>query len=167
MANETVLPMPTETESRQPVDLLKAYKLRVQHGLSYGQIAETLGQPRSSIHRALTDLCAILEDPDRLQHYHDARGSLLSAVEERLIGSLVDEEALSKSSLNNRAYAFTQIFNARRLEQGQSTTNLSIFGQIIQRAEAQLGSPLTSTVASSTASVAQEEPNRPKRKKIK
>lgn len=167
MASESTLPISPETESRQPVDLLKAYKLRVQHGLSYGQIAQAIGQPRSSVHRALTDLCTILDDPDRLQHYHDARGSLLSAVEERLIGSLVDEEALSKSSLNNRAYAFTQIFNARRLEQGQSTTNLSIFGQIIQRAEAQLGSPLTSTVASTPASAPQEGQIAPKRKKIK
>lgn len=159
MANSDVLPIPPETTSRQPVDLLKAYKLRVQHGLSYAQIAEATGQPRSSIHRALTDLCALLEDPERLQHFHDVKPKLLSAVEERLIASLVDEEALAKSSLNNRAYAFTQVFNARRLETGQSTNNVSVLGKLILDAEAGLGAEkLASKTASSTASVAQEEP---------
>lgn len=128
-----------ETISRHPIDLLKAYKLRTQHHLSYRQIATQLAQPPASIHRALVDLCSLLDQPERLDTYQDARGALLSAVEERLIGSLVDSEALSKASLNNRAYAFTQIFNARRLETGQSTNNVSILGQLIHAAEAQLG----------------------------
>ena len=128
-----------ETEPRRPVDLLKAYKLRVQHGLSYSQIAEATGQPKASIHRALVDLCRLIDDPERLQHFQDVKPKLLSAVEERLIASLVDEEALTKASLNNRAYAFTQVFNARRLETGQSTQNTSILGTLILQAESQLG----------------------------
>jgi len=94
----------------------------------------------ASIHRALHDLCAMIDDPGRLETYNDARASLLSVVEERLIGSLVNEEKIEKASLNNVAFAFTQVFNARRLEQGQSTGNISVLAQIIDRAETTMGS---------------------------
>jgi hypothetical protein len=64
---------------------------------------------------------------------------LLSAAEERLIASLVDEEAIEKASLNNRAYAFQQPHNARRLEQGKSNLNVGLLGRLVLAAEETLG----------------------------
>ena len=128
-----------ETETRQPVDLLKAYKLRVQHGLTYQQIADATGQPKSSIHRALTDLMTLLDDPERLQHYEDARPKLFTAVEERLMQSLVDEEVIEKASLRDRAVTFGIVHDKRRLEDGKSTSNLAVLGKLIVDAEARLG----------------------------
>ena len=145
----------SETESRQPVNLLKAYKLRVQHGLSYQEIADRLDQPKASIHRALVDLCRMIDDPGRLQVYTDARAGLLSVTEERMIASLMDEEAISKASLNNRAYAFTQVFNARRLEAGQSTANTSVLASLIIKSEGTLGT------APSSKSTSSEPPSAP------
>ena len=151
-----VLPSITETESRQPVDLLKAYKLRVQHNLTYQQIADATGQPKSSIHRALTDLCDLIADPQRLKHYEDARPQLFGVVEERLMQSLVDEEKIAKASLNNVAYAFKQIHEARRLETGQSTNNISVLGKFLLQAEERLGAAPASK--QSVQAPAQEEP---------
>ena len=142
MATETGLPipLPTETDSRQPVDLLKAYKLRVQHGLTYQEIANATGQPKSSIHRALTDLMSLLNDPERLQHYTDVRAPLLNAIEERLTWSLMDPLVLEKATLRDRAVSLGIVTDKRRLEAGQSTSNTMLLGKLIVQAEMKLGS---------------------------
>jgi hypothetical protein len=143
------------TATRHPVDLLKAYKLRVQHKLTYQQIADAIGQPKSSIHQALQELCGLIDDPERLVIYEDARPAIMTLLEERLIGSLADPEAITKASLNNRAYAFKQIHEARRLETGQSTANVSILGKLIAAAEEKLGAS-ASTQPSKAAGQAAE-----------
>lgn len=122
-------------------DVLKAYELRVLNHLSYQGIADQLGAPKSSVYKALAQLVALTHDQERMEQYEEIRPALLSAAEERLIASLVDEETIEKASLNNRAYAFQQLHSARRLERGQSTSNtaLSLLGQIVMRAEASLG----------------------------
>ena len=134
-------PLTTETETRQPVDLLKAYKLRIQHNLTYQQIAEATGQPKSSIHRALTDLCELIGDPERLKHYEEVRPKLYGAVEERLMQSLVDPEAIQSASLRDRAVSFGIMYDKRRLEEGKSTANLSVLGKLLIEAETRLGQP--------------------------
>jgi hypothetical protein len=133
MPETAIAAQPVDRETRNPVDVLRAYKLRIQHGLSYDQIATVTGQPKSSIHRALTDLCTLIDDPERLQLYDDAKVKLFTAVEEKLMSSLIDDAAISKASLNNRAYAFKQIHEARRLESGQSTKNVNILSTLIDR----------------------------------
>jgi hypothetical protein len=135
----------SETESgtptRQPVDLLKAYKLRVINRLSYQEIADALDVPKSSIHRALTDLVTLLPNAEQQRAYEEARPDILTAVEERMIASLVDEEAIAKASLNNRAYAFKQIHEARRLEQNKSTENVSIIEKLLDRSHEEMYKP--------------------------
>ena len=124
-------------------DVLKAYRLRVLNRLSYQEIADQLGEPKSSVYKALAQLVALTHDQERMEQYEEIRPALLSAAEERLLASLVDEEAIQKATLNNRAYAFQQLHTARRLEQGKSTSNqaLSLLGQIVVRAEEKLGAP--------------------------
>jgi hypothetical protein len=112
-------------------DVLKAYRLRVLNRLSYQDIADHLGEPKSSVYKALAQLVALTHDHERMQQYEEIRPALLSVAEERLVASLVDEETIAKATLNNRAYAFTQLHNARRLESGQSTANLSVLGKIV------------------------------------
>ena len=43
-----------------------------------------------------------------------------------VLGKLMEEGKLKSASLNNVAYAFQQVMNARRLESGQSTSNIGI-----------------------------------------
>jgi hypothetical protein len=131
-------------------DVLKAYRLRVLNHLSYQEIADQLGEPKSSVYKALGQLVALTHDQERMEQYEEIRPALLSAAEERLIASLVDEEAIEKATLNNRAYAFQQLHTARRLEQGKSTGNISILGKLITAAEASLGTTKTTTGHAST-----------------
>lgn len=116
------------------IDLAQAYKLRVVNRLSFGEIAKTLNVPKSSVHAALQRLHKLVPDPDAVKAYEEVRPTLLTAIEHRLMASLTDEEAVQKASLNNRAYAFQQIFNARRLETGQSTQNLSLMAKLMGKA---------------------------------
>ena len=120
-------------------DVLKAYRLRVLNRLSYQEIADQLGEPKSSVYKALAQLVALTHDQERLEQYEEIRPALLSAAEERLLASLVDEATIEKASLNNRAYAFQQLHSARRLERNLSTENLSVLGKLIVSAEARLG----------------------------
>lgn len=95
-------------------DVLKAYRLRVLNHLSYQEIADQLGEPKSSVYKALGQLVSLTHDHEGMEQYEEIRPALLSAAEERLLASLVDEETIEKASLNNRAYAFQQLHNARR-----------------------------------------------------
>lgn len=125
-------------------DVLKAYRLRVLNHLSYQEIADQLGEPKSSAYKALAQLVALTHDHERMAQYEEIRPALLSAAEERLLASLVDEETIEKASLNNRAYAFQQLHNARRLEAGKSNLNIGLLASLIVRAEAGLGQSLSS-----------------------
>lgn len=113
------------------LDLAQVWKLRVVNRLSYGEIARSLGVAKSSVHAALQRLQKLVPDPGVVKAYQEVRTTLLTAVEYRLMASLTDEDTLQKASLNNRAYAFQQVFNARRLETGESTQNLSVLSKLI------------------------------------
>lgn len=52
--------------------------------------------------------------------------NILQGTERVLIGNLLAPEKLKKASVNNLAYAFTQVHNARRLEAGMPTEQVDI-----------------------------------------
>jgi predicted DNA-binding protein YlxM (UPF0122 family) len=123
------------------VDVAKALKLRTQ-GNTYAEIAAVFGVSPTAVHKAIHKFEDFLTDagqPGLLQAFQDNRSSLLNAMEMRMMRSLVDEDAISKASLNNRAYAFEKIHQARRLEEGKSTENVSVLGKLILSAEDNLG----------------------------
>ena len=113
------------------LDLAQVWKLRVVNRLSYGEIARAVGASKSSIHAALHRLSKLVPDPDAVKAYGEVRPTLLTAVEYRLMASLTDGETIQKASLNNRAYAFQQVFNARRLEEGKATEHLSVVSRLL------------------------------------
>jgi hypothetical protein len=53
----------------------------------------------------------------------------------------MDEEAIQKSSMNNRTYAFTQLFNSHPLATNQTKENMGILGKLILQSEEELGKP--------------------------
>ena len=114
------------------LDLAQVWKLRVVNRLSYGEIARSLGVAKSSVHAALHRLQTLIPDPEIVHAYQEVRPTLLTAVEQRLMASLLDEDALQKASLNNRAYAFQQVFNARRLEEGKATEHLCVVSRLLR-----------------------------------
>ena len=56
----------------------------------------------------------------------------------QLMASLLDPERLAKASLNNVAYAFTQIHQAGRLEQGKTTENIGVLSRYISQSNKEL-----------------------------
>ena len=67
-----------------------------------------------------------MQHPDVVDTYQSNRNNVLSATELNLVSSLHDKDKLQKASLNNVAYAMTQVANLRRLEAGKSTHNLGV-----------------------------------------
>jgi predicted DNA-binding protein YlxM (UPF0122 family) len=108
------------------VNMGKAIKLRFKNGLSYQAIADYLNCSKSAVHKALKPLEKLIRNPNEIESFKLQRTNILTGVEMKLIESLVDEEKHKKASLNKAAYAFQQIHNARRLEEGLSTTNLAV-----------------------------------------
>lgn len=137
----TTLPAEQETRPNQPrIDIAKALKLRLQ-GNTLSEIGAVFGVSESAVSQALRKFEGILKnvEPGTLTAFSEHRSQLLNAIELELMRSLLQPEALEKASLNNRAYAFQQVHQARRLEEGKSTENLGVLGKIIVSSEDELG----------------------------
>lgn len=107
------------------IDVGKALTLRIKNKLTYQQIAIQFGVSKQAVQQRLSKLFELISDPDADQAYSDNRADVLNAVEREMISQMLDSEKLKKASVNNIAYAFQQITNARRLEQGLSTQNIA------------------------------------------
>lgn len=124
------------------VDVAKALKLRL-NGATLEDIGLLQGVTKQAVYQALTKFEPFLRgvEPGELTAYSEERANLFNRVEQHLTESLLDPDVLAKASLNNRAYAFKQIHEARRLESGQSTANISVLGKLLLEAETRLGKP--------------------------
>jgi|GEM_PF-2744268 predicted DNA-binding protein YlxM (UPF0122 family) len=104
-------------------DLSEALLLRFEKNLSFQQIADHYGIPKSTIHSRLQAFIRLLEDPELNRVYAERRADFLNAAEASLLSRMFDDQKLKDASVNNIAYAFDKIQAARRLEQGLSTAN--------------------------------------------
>lgn len=124
--------MPTLSAKARPIPRQRkfdhgiALELACQ-GWRVSEIAKRCKVAESSVQQALAKYSNILNDlqPGTIEAYRARRSDLLTLVESKLMASLADNEALAKSSINNRAYAFTAVHTARRLEEEKSTANSS------------------------------------------
>ncbi|MCD6162601.1 MAG: helix-turn-helix domain-containing protein [candidate division Zixibacteria bacterium] len=106
-------------------DVAKALQLRHSNGLTDSQIARQFGCTRQSVHRALKRFNKILLPASELQAYQEKKAGILESVEATLVCDLADSEKRKKASLNNTAYALSQVANMTRLEKGLSTSNVA------------------------------------------
>ena len=119
-------------ESKRPnkpsnrIDLAEALRLRLQRGLTYQEIADRLGCAKSTGYTSINNVLKLVDDPQANQAFAQNQVNILQGTERVLIGNLLDPEKLKKASVNNLAYAFTQVHNARRLEAGMSTEQVDI-----------------------------------------
>lgn len=125
-------------QPHKKLDLVQAYKLRVVNRLSYAEIAKALDVPKSTVHAALHRLNDLIPDPDALAAFEAVEVSVMTGAKQRLIASMLDEECIAKASLNNRAYAFSQVANHERLLKGQTTSNVGILARLIVQADESL-----------------------------
>lgn len=101
--------------------------------VSFSDIAKKLRVPKSTIHKHVRGVFALL-DHGQLAAYREYKPALLEAAELKLLGSCMDDEVIRKASLNNRAYTLTQVHQIRRLESGQSTANIALH-ELVDRVE--------------------------------
>ena len=117
------------------INLEKALKLRLVHGLTYAEIGEYFGVGKSAVKQRLNRFTAFIEAPDAIAGYRNHKADILESVELRLAASLLDPAKLEKASLNNVGYAFRQVSDMLRLAEGKSTGN--IMGFLAVQAEAE------------------------------
>ena len=137
------MPLPTRTTGKAPrqrkFDHGMALELAIQ-GWRYRDIAIRCKVSEPAVKQALSKYQHLLNDlqPGALEAYRAKRSDLMTAVERELMCSLIDPARLAKASLNNAAYAYTQVFNSRRLEEGKSTENKSIISAMLDGAHNKL-----------------------------
>jgi hypothetical protein len=106
-------------------DLAEAFKLHYKHHWTFKQLEQKYNIPDSTISDRFKSIRALIDDPEMDQTYDKFRADILNAAERKMVSLLSDTDKLEKASLNNVAYALTQITNARRLEKDQSTANIA------------------------------------------
>jgi len=111
------------------VDVGKALELRLR-GYSYQDIANRFKCQKSTVCQALQKFLKLLDNPDLVNAYKQHEADILAAAKSRIVTRIIEPSVLKKASVNNLAYAFTQLNQAERLSRGQSTQNIDIHSQI-------------------------------------
>ncbi len=120
-------PVPDSVESsseKKPYELKYLVDFRLR-GWSEREISAYYGKNPGTIHTKLQGLWRLL-DGQSIEAYQDNKVALLSAIEQEILSLLLDTDKQKKASLGNVGYVFTQLHQARRLEFGQSTQNISL-----------------------------------------
>ena len=117
--------MTTKKTKRKQLNVARALQLRHSNGLTDTQIARQMGFCRSTVIAALRKFNRILLPAVELQAYQEHKAGILESVEATLVCDLTDKSKRSKATLNNTAYALTQVSNMTKLEKGQATSNVA------------------------------------------
>lgn len=108
------------------INLAKAFNLRFAHGLSYSAISSQLDTPKSTVYEALKPFDKILTHAGVIDVFKSNEPDLLSGVKLRLLSRMADDAAIKDASVNNAAYAYSQLNHAERLARGEATENINI-----------------------------------------
>ena len=106
-------------------DLTQILKYRFGKNMSFGEIAEKTGIPKSTVHSKYQTFVKYA-NPEAVKDWEDKKPEMLSAGEMVLFNKLMDERTLKKASTNNLAYALDKVNNINRLHRGLSTSNVSV-----------------------------------------
>lgn len=107
------------------IDVAKALTLRLQRKLTFEEIASKFGVSRQAVQQALDKFNKFIESPENTAAYQDNKAQLLDTAQFKILNELLDSEKLEKASINNLAYAYSQLDQSARLERGQSTANIA------------------------------------------
>jgi len=109
-------------EYRGKIDLAEAFKLKFKNNYTYRMLADRYGVVPAAVHGALKQFLNLMHSPEQSAVYEEKRAEILNAVEFRIVKQMVNKKKLKAASLNNLAYAASQINNMIRLEKGQPTS---------------------------------------------
>jgi len=120
--NETPQLLPGST----PFDLAKALHYRIDKGYALPHIAQIMGITWSTFYRSIKPFLSLMEEPERSKAFVKYKPVLMSHIQSLLVEQMTSPDKLSKASLNNLAYAFSQLDNSYRLETGKPTSNINV-----------------------------------------
>ena len=103
------------------VDTSNALDLRLNHHLSYAQIAAIQGVTKQAIHQKIKALLPIPET----QVFIDHRADILANIQLKLLSNL-DETRLKKASAYQLVGSAGLLYDKERLERGQSTAHHAV-----------------------------------------
>lgn len=92
------------------IDLAHAVKLRYVNKLSYDEIADHYGVNKSSVYDKLKKYEAMILSPEESEFFEHQETNIIRNVRYKILGMMTNEEALQKASINNLAYAQSQLF---------------------------------------------------------
>ena len=123
----------TIDDSVDKINLIEALQLRFINKLTYKQIGDKYGVSAQAIEQRISRFKEKFAESEDVQKYTSNRDGILTIVERELLSRIVDPSKLEKATINNLAYAFQQVFNARRAEEGKTGTNLhGIYNLVLQ-----------------------------------
>jgi predicted DNA-binding protein YlxM (UPF0122 family) len=122
-------PNPSGRPPSPIIDIDKAIRLHCVNGLSYEQIAKQMDCTRQAVHQKIQRFKQILIPDDELNHWRENRVKLKDTAELSLFLAMNDPKKIEAASLNNIAYAYKQIHETRRLDEGLSTSNIDLHAE--------------------------------------
>src|SRR5262249_18455009 len=130
--------LPPSGRRKEKKHLTTAWRLRLQHGLSYAEIGRYFQCHKSAAALACKKLEQLRLDPNHIAAFRETKGEMLEGGQLRLLASLLDEKKLRKATTNQVAFAFSKVSEQLRLERGQSTANHAIFTKLVMSADESL-----------------------------
>ena len=124
---------PPRSKTNPVVDLELAAKLYAVNGLTYEQIAKQLGVTKQAVHQRLQRFRDMLIPAEELEYWKNNRIMLKDTAELNLFLDMMDPQKRAAASLNNTAYAYRQIHETRRLDEGLSTINVDLHAEFEAR----------------------------------
>lgn len=103
----------------------KALKLRLRHGLSYDMIANQLGCSKTSAYNILKPFEKLVENPEATQAFRENKADILESAQLSLITELLNKDKRKKATLGNVGYVLDKLDGMIRLDRGQSTANIA------------------------------------------
>lgn len=115
------------------IDVMKAFKLRVENELTYQQIADLFKVSPAAVHERLKPILKFIDNPDIHNLYRANKATIAESVQYQYLEALLDTERMKKASANNMGYVVQVLDNMIRLEQNKPTSNVAVHAIIQQR----------------------------------
>ena len=115
-------------DSKPEYTISNILKLRIQ-GKTFQQIADIYKKSKQAIHQQIQGLYEYL-DKDQLQAFRERKIDILDALEHKFLSEAVKPSRMKRASSRDMVVNYGIISDKNRLEQGKSSMNVDIRGDI-------------------------------------
>jgi predicted DNA-binding protein YlxM (UPF0122 family) len=111
----------TRTYPPEKIPLAEALKFRYQNKLSLQEIADRYGVSSSAVHQRLAKFQALLLEPEEAEAFQDQETQILRTVRFKILEGMLSGDKIKDASLNNMAYAHSNLFRDESILSGRPT----------------------------------------------